>query len=66
MTYLLLTWTDIWLFIGRAFKFMFKFLPGMGFVLNFLVWIIVAYAFFYWLYKQAKDTKKSESEGRLI
>jgi len=66
MAYLLLTWTNVWMFLGRAFTYFFTFLPGIGFYLNFLVWIIVAWAFFYWLYKQAKDTKQAQAENRLI
>ncbi|MFN6038462.1 MAG: hypothetical protein ACK452_08335 [Bacteroidota bacterium] len=66
INYLLLTWTDVWLFLGKAFQSTFKFLPPLGFAVNFIVWIIVSIAFFYWLYKQAKDTKKAQAEGRLI
>ena len=66
INYLLLTWTDVWVSTGKAFQSIFKYLPPMGYYVNFTVWIIVSVAFFYWLYKQAKDTKKAQSEGKLI
>jgi hypothetical protein len=66
MTSLLLTWTGIWNFIGKAFQWLFQFMPSMGFTINLMVWIIIAVSFFYWLYKQSADTKKARAEGRLI
>lgn len=66
MTSLLLTWTDVWLWIGKVFQWFFQFLPKVGFVLNFIIWIIIAYLFFFWLYKQSKATRKAKEEGRLI
>jgi membrane protein implicated in regulation of membrane protease activity len=66
MTSLLLTWTGIFHFIGRAFMWVFKFMPGIGFYLNFGIWIILSIAFFYWLRKQAVETKKAQAEGRLV
>jgi hypothetical protein len=66
MNLLAFTWTDIWLGIGRAFQWMFQFMPAMGFWINLLVWLIISYCFFYWVIKQARDTKKAQSEGRLI
>jgi hypothetical protein len=63
---LLLTWTDIWLFIGRVFQWLFKLMPPMGFTVNLMVWLIISFWFFYWLWKQAQDTKKAKAEGRLI
>ncbi len=66
MSLLAFTWTDIWLGIGKAFQWVFPLLPKIGFFVNFLIWIIIAYWFFYWVIKQSKDTKRAKAEGRLI
>lgn len=66
MTSLLLTWTDVWLWIGKAFQWFFKLLPPIGFSINLVIWVVISIWFFYWLYKQAKDTKRAKAEGRLI
>lgn len=66
MSCLLFTWTDVWMFIGRLFQKFFTILPPMGFMVNLIVWLIISFLFFYWLYVQARDTKKAKAEGRLI
>jgi hypothetical protein len=66
MTSLLATWTGFFNWVAKAFTWGFQFMPKMGFMINFTVWIIIAVAFFYWTFKQAQDTKKAKAEGRLI
>lgn len=63
LMHLMITWTDIFLAIGRFFQWTFKGMRALGHGPNVIIWILIIGILVYWTMRLVKYKKIAQRNG---